>query len=363
MYQSTYQAHTKTPSSPAQATPAPGAYTVPDYARAPRRSRSGVIVSLVLLLLLVLGGVTAYALFFNKSNNKQGGTNPQNTGTSSTVTATGNSTSTPGSTSTTPANGATSEQVNLAFSYAGLNLTITSVQYATSFSDDSSLPAGGVRVAFNENNAATSNPNFLYSDVARLILPDQTSVAPANELHSISPASQTTQPNWIDFAVTAPPADLSQLTLQMGTAQENQLRIALKPGADLTKYTPKTVTPGTAFQYAGLNWTLVSATESLSVPVKQATTGNVYITVALKVFNPTGSAYSAFASQYARLQAGGTSNAPTGETNFPVTVDSQATISGTMIFLAPQGSTSFTLVMLGSSNPPVKQVTVPFTIQ
>jgi hypothetical protein len=377
LYQSTYQAPTKTPSSPSQATQAPGAYTVPDYARAPRRSRLGLIVSLVLLLVLVLGGVAAYALFFNKSNNTQGGTNPQHTATtsanSSTVTATtgtGNSASTPGSSSTTPTttasttpNGATTEQVNLAFAYSGINLTITSVQYASSFPDDSSLSAGGVRIAFNENNAATSNPNFLYSDVARLILPDHSSVAPTNELHGISPASQITEPNWLDFAVTSQPADLSQLTLQMGTAQENQMQISLKPGADLAKYQPKTVTPGTSFQYAGLNWTLVSATESLSVPVRQATTGNVFITVALKVFNPTGNAYSALASDYVRLQAGGTSNAPTSETNFPITVDSQATISGTMIFLAPQGTTSFTLVMLGSSNPPVKQVTAPFTIQ
>ncbi len=370
LYQSIYQAPTKTPS---QATQAPGAFTVPDYARAPRRSRTGLIVSLVLLLVLVLGGVAAYALFFNKSTNNKGGTNPQNTTTtstnSSTVTATtgtGNSTSTPGSGSTTPtttANGATTEQVNLAFAYSGIGLTITSVQYAASFPDDNSLSAGGVRIAFNENNAATSNPDFLYSDVARLILSDQTSVAPANELHGISPDSQITRANWLDFAVTAQPADLSQLILQMGTAQENQLQIALKPGADLTKYSPKTVTPGTSFQYSGLNWTLVSATESLSVPVKQASSGNVYITVALKVFNPTGNAYTAFASQYARLQAGGTSNAPTNETNFPITVDSQATISGTMIFLAPQGTTSFTLVMLGSANPPVNQVTVPFTIQ
>lgn len=368
----TYQASAKTPSYPSQATPASGMVPVPDYARAPRRSRRGLIVSLVLLLVLVLGGVAAYALFFNKSNNNQGGTNPQNTATtganSSTVTATtgtGNSTSTPGSSSTTSttANGATTEQLNLAFAYAGLNLTITSVQYAASFPDDTSLPAGGVRIAFNENNAATSNPDFLYSEVARLILPDQSSVAPASESHGISPDSQITRTNWLDFAVTSQPADLSQLTLQLGTAQENQLRIALKPGADLAKYQPKTVTPGSPFQYAGLNWTLVSATESLSVPVKQATAGNVYITVALKVFNPTGNAYSALASEYARLQAGGTSNAPTSETNFPITVDSQATVSGTMIFLAPQGTTSFSLVMLGSSNPPVKQVTVTFSIQ
>jgi len=377
MYQSPYQASAKTPSLPAQATPAPGIVQVPDYARAPRRSRTGLVVSLILLLMLVLGGVAAYALFFNKSNNnRQGNTSTQNTpGTngntpgSNGTAATGTGNSTPGSGNTTPtvtvsttANGATTEQVNLAFTYAGLNLTITSVQYAASFPDDSST-TGGVRVAFTENNATNSNPSFLYDQIARLILPDHSSVAPTNELHDISPDSQTSRSNWLDFPVSSQPSDLSQLVFQMGTAQENQMQIPFKQGADLSKYQPKTVKPGSSFQYAGLNWTLVSATESLSVPVRQAPTGNVFITVALKVFNPTGNAYSALASDYARLQAGGTSNAPTSETNFPITVDAQATISGTIIFLVPQGTTSYTLVMLGSSSPPAQQVTVPFTIQ
>ncbi len=374
LYQAPYRSPAKTP--PPQAAPAPGAFTVPDYARAPRRSRAGLVVSLVLLLVLVLGGVAAYALFFNKSNNnKQSGTNSQNTVTSSantpgsngTATTGTSSTSTPGSsdTATTTANGATTEQLNLAFTYAGVNYTVTSVQYASSFSDDSSLTGGGVRVALNENNMATSNPNFLYSDVARLILQDNSSVAPTNELHGISPASQTKDGNWLDFQMTSQPADLSQLTLQMGTAQENQMQIPLKAGTDLSKYQPKTVTLNTNFTYAGLNWTLVSATESLSVPVVQASTGNVYITVALKVFDPTANTYEALASDYARMQTGGATNAPANETNFPISVASQASISGTMIFLMPQGNTSYTLMMLAmpSASPPVQAVSVPFTIQ
>src|SRR5579859_225559 len=328
--------------------------------------------------MLVLGGVAVYALFFHtSSNNNKGNTSTQNTPATSgntpasNVTATtGTGSSTPGSGGTTPTattsttgNGATSEQVNLAFTYASINITITNVQYATSFSDDTNTP-GGVRVAFTENNPASNNPDFLYNDAARLILPDHTSLAPTGELHDVSADALTTRQNWLDFSVTAQPASLAQLVLQMGTAQENQMQIPLSPGADLGKYQPKTVTPGTPFQYAGLNWTLVSATESLSIPVRQATPGNVFITVALKVFNPTGNAYSALASEYARLQAGGTSNAPTSETNFPITVDAQATITGTMIFLVPQGTTSFTLVMLGTTtSPPVQQVTVQFAIQ
>jgi hypothetical protein len=375
-YQSLYQTPAKTP--PAQPTPAPGTYSVPDYARAPRRSRLGLIVGLVLLLMLVLGSLAAYALFFNKPNNKQGGTNPQHTATtgvntpgSSNVTATtGTGNSTPGSGNTTPttvasttANGATTEQVNLAFTYASIGITVTTVQYAASFPDDSSMSGGGVRVAFTENNATNGNPNFLYSDVTRLILPDHSSVAPTGESHPISPNAQTQDTNWLDFPVSSQPADLGQLVLQMGNATENQMQISLSPGADLSKYQPKTVTPGTKFQYAGLDWTLKSATESLSVAGRQATTGNVYITVTLGIINPQQIDYSAYYGDYARLSVAGTTNAPTGDSNFPTSVASQATATGTLVFLVPQGSTTYTLVLLATSNPPAQQTTVSFTIQ
>jgi hypothetical protein len=322
--------------------------------------------------MLVLGGVAAYALFFHKSNNNnQGNTSTQNTPASNVTVTTGTGNSTPGSGGTTPTittsttgNGTTSEQVNLAFAYASINITITNVQYATSFSDDNSTP-GGVRVAFTENNPTSNNPNFLYSDVARLILPDKSSIPPSGESQPISADSQTTRSNWLDFPVTTQPASLAQLVLQMGTAQESQMQIPLAPGADLSKYQSKTVTPGTKFQYAGLNWTLTNATESLSAADKQATTGSVYITVTLSAFNPQANDYSAYYGDFIRLIAGGTTTAPTGDSNFPIPVASQATATGTFIFLVPQGNTAYTLEMLGTTttSPPVQQVTVQFTIQ
>ena len=375
-YQTPYQALDRTP--PAQPTPAPDTYSVPDYARAPRRSRLGTIVSLVILLMLVLGGVAAYALFFHKSNNNnQGNTSTQNTPAangntpaSNVTTTTGTGNSTPGSSGTTPTtitsttgNGATSEQVNLAFTYASINITITNVQYATSFSDDNNTP-GGVRVAFTENNPTKNNPDFFYSDAARLILPDHTSIAPTGESQGISADPQTTRQNWLDFPVISQPTNLAQLILQMGTAQDNQVQIPLAPGADLSKYQPKTVTPGTKFQYAGLNWTLTNATESLSAADKQASTGNVYVTVTLSAFNPQANDYSAYYGDYIRLSVGAATTAPTSDSTFPISVASQSSATGSLIFLVPQGSTAYTLDMLGTTtSPSVQQVTVQFTIQ
>ena len=373
-----YQTPDRTP--PAQPTPAPGTYSVPDYARPQHRSRLGLFVSLILLLVLVSGGVAAYALFFHKSNNNtpgnQGNTSGQNTPAtngntpgSNVTPTTGTGNSTPGSGGTTPTsipsttgNGSTSEQVNLAFTYASINITITNVQYATSFTDDNNTP-GGVRVAFTENNPTNNNPDAFYSVAARLILPDQTSISPTGELHDISTAPATTRTNWLDFPVTSQPADLTKLILQMGVATENQMQIPLAPGADLSKYQPKTATPGTPFQYAGLNWTLKSATESLSAADHQATTGNEYITVTLGIVNPTTSDYSAFYGDIARLTAGATTAAPTSDSTFPIPVASQASGTATLIFLVPQGNAAYTLVMLASTSPPAQQVTVPFTIQ
>lgn len=380
LYQPSYQAPEQVSSPAQQPTPAPGTYVVPDYARAPRRSRAGLIVSLVLLLVLVLGGVAAYALFFHKSNgNNQGNQGSPSTHNNTPVTngntpvstvtpTTGTSdTSTPGSGSTTPttsASGATTEQVNLAFTYAGIDITVTTVQYAQSYPDDTGITSGGVRVSLNEKNATSANPGYYYPDLARLILADGSAIAPSQTLHSSNPQAQTTATNWLDFPVTSQPADLSQLTLQLGTAQQNQMQIPLKAGADLSKYQPKTVTPGTKFQYAGLNWTLKSATESLSIAGNQATSGNVYVTVTLAVFNPTANDYSGYYADIARLSTGSATSSPTGASTFPTSVPSQTNATGTIVFLVPQGNTAYTLVMLAvQSSPPIQQTTVPFTIQ
>src|SRR5258708_14005404 len=125
----------------------------------------------------------------------------------------------------------------------------------------------------NENNPTTSNAGFLYSDVARLLLPDGTTANFENSQNPIGPGASTRRTNWIDFSVPASNLDLSKLVLRMGTANESQMDIPLMAGADLSKYQPKTITPNTTFQYAGLNWTFTTVTQSLSAGSKQAATG------------------------------------------------------------------------------------------
>jgi len=357
------------PAPPYYPPPAPGYTNVPSYARAPKRSRGCLIASVVLLLVLVLGGVGAFLALRSLGT---GGGNQSGNSANGQQTTPGASGNTPVSSGSTPASGGSpsssgpvTEQLNLMFTYASIEMTINSVQEANSFPDDNSATQGVVRINLNEKNPTQHSGGFLYSEVARLVLPDGTTATVDNALHSIGPDSSTNRTNWMDFAVSSSNLDLSKLVLRMGKVTENQMDIPLIPNADLSKYQPKTVTPNTTFQYAGLNWTITSATESLSANNQQATAGNVYITVTLKVDNPTSSDFNGYWGDYIRLKSGNTTSAPTTDTTLPLNFAAGSTGStGNVFFVMPQGSTSFTLVMLARpSSPPINAASTTFQIQ
>jgi hypothetical protein len=354
--------------SPASVPPAPtpGAYDVPSYARAPRRSRGCLVVSVVLLLVLAAGAAGIYFGFIR--NHSGASNNNTNTSTSHQGTQTTGNTPTPGNTPTTSGTGGTGSQasvpLNLAFTYATINYTITSVQYAQSYPDDTSITAGGVRVAFTESNPTSVSVVFAYSDVARLIMPDGSSVAPASTKNSSPPApSSSGISNWIDFPVTTQPADLTALKLQMGTASENQMLIPLKPGADLSQYQPATASPNVTFTYAGIQWTINKAVITYSAEGKQATTGNIYVTLSLTAVNNSGQDFIDNAFSYMRLKAGGVVNPPPDDGTFPDTIAPSSTASGDVTFLMPQGNTSYTLEMLAQQgNPPIQAASQNFQV-
>ena len=271
---------------------------------------------------------------------------------------------TPGSNGNTPnTGGPTTVPLNLKFTYSSVDITLVSVQQASSFPDDTSAPQGGIRVATMESNSTTNNVRYAYSDIIRLVMPDGSIIAPSNEKYYEGPAAGVSQDNWIDFPVTSQNIDLSKLILRYGSATENQMDIPLASNADLSKYQPRTVTPNSTFQYAGMNWTLVSATESLSANGQQASTGMVYVTVTLKAVNSSANNFSAYPGDYMRLQSGD-SKSPPSDFTFPTSVASQSNGTGTVTFAIPQGGTSFTLLMLAQqSSPPINAASVTFQIQ
>jgi hypothetical protein len=336
-----------------QEAPASPYYTpfapVPAYAQAPKRSRGCLVASIVLLLVLVLGSVGAFFVVRHNTAGQQS----TSSGSSNTPTSSGNtptSVTTPGSNGNSPTtSGPVTVPLNLKFTYSSVDITLVSVQQASSFPDDSSTSQGGVRVATKESNSTTNNVSYSYGDIVRLVMPDGSIIAPSNEKSFEAPAAGVSQDNWIDFAVTSQNIDLSKLILRYGSATESQMNIPLTSNADLSKYQPKTVTPNSTFQYAGMNWTLVSATESLSANGQQATTGMVYVTVTLKAVNSSANNFSGYPGDYMRLQSGDSKSPPSNFT-FPTSVASQSTGTGVVSFLIPQGGTSFTLLMLAQSS-------------
>ena len=336
-----------------QEAPASPYYTpfapVPAYAQAPKRSRGCLVASIVLLLVLVLGSVGAFFVVRHNTAGQQS----TSSGSSNTPTSSGNtptSVTTPGSNGNSPTtSGPVTVPLNLKFTYSSVDITLVSVQQASSFPDDSSTSQGGVRVATKESNSTTNNVSYSYGDIVRLVMPDGSIIAPSNEKSFEAPAAGVSQDNWIDFAVTSQNIDLSKLILRYGSATESQMNIPLTSNADLSKYQPKTVTPNSTFQYAGMNWTLGSATESLSANGQQATTGMVYVTVTLKAVNSSANNFSGYPGDYMRLQSGDSKSPPSNFT-FPTSVASQSTGTGVVSFLIPQGGTSFTLLMLAQSS-------------
>jgi hypothetical protein len=352
------------PAAPYHIPPSPGSKTVPDYAQAPKRSRGCLVVSIVLLISLVLGGLGAFYAFKSRftSSSTQG---QQNTPSSNSTTVSNSGITPSNGVTTTPSTGVpVTIPLNLKFTYSSVNITLVSVQQANSFADDSSISQGGIRVSMHESNPTAKGTHYVYSDVVRLILPEGTAITPNDEQYSSGPDSSVSRGNWLDFVMTNQTIDLNKLILRFGTPIQQQIDIPLTPGADLSKYQPVTVMPNVLFQYAGMNWTLTSAIESWSANAQQAATGQVFVTVMLKVDNPTSSEFNAYWGDYIRLKSGNTTTTPTTDTTLSLHFAAGSTgATGYMFFVMPAGRTSYTLLLLDTPSTPFSQATATFQFQ
>ncbi len=318
----------------------------------PRRQSSGCCGCLVLLvILLVVLGLPGYFAFRSRIPALQNTINSISSG------------NTGGPLATQPP--ITTVQINETVPYSGVEFTVVDAQQSKAFLDDNSTGTNGMlRLNIKESNTTSSGANYVYGDAARLILPDKSTVAPANEKQFSGPDAGTTRTNWLDFQV--PTSDqISQLTLQLGTDTQAQEDIPLTGNANLSQYQPKTAHPNITTQYAGLNWTVTSVEVALSLNGRQADKGTRYVTMTFKVDNPTAHDFSAYWGDYFRLQSGGTTSAPDGSTNFPIGFPAGSSgTTGNVTFVMPQGSTAYTLILLGkpSAYPPISQSTTNFQV-
>lgn len=316
-----------------------------------RRQSSGCCGCLVaLVILLAIFGTPAYFYYRANPNFLNQIKNAAN-----------NDTNSGGVPTTQPPITATAS-INQSVTYAGVNISIASVQQSTAFIDDDQSAANGmVRVNIKEANNG-GNAGYAYSEVAHLVLPDQSSVALTNAQQISAPANGIIRPNWLDFAV--PTSDkIVQLTLVLGTAQEAQVIIPLTGKADLKAYQAVTSSPNTSTQYAGLTWTVTSATASLSFNGQQAQKGMLFVTVTMKVDNPTTTDFNAYWGDYIRLKAGDTTASPTTDTTLPLSfAPGTSGSTGNVIFIVPQGSSGYTLMFLNTPGTNFTAASVNFQI-
>ena len=240
----------------------------------------------------------------------------------------------------------TTTAINSSVPYAGVAVTILNVQQSQSFINDPNTSTNGmVRLNLRERNLTDVKVVWSYATVARLIVPDTSIVSPTYVNSVVSVAPGTSQTSVVDFAVSSNDS-VNQLTFVLGATNEAQMVIPLKRNANLSKYQPVTINLNGQMQYFGLNWTLTSATSSLSIQGQQTAKGTRYITLILKVDNTlsqvaiTGSPY-----EYMRLQYGNHTALPKHST-IPVAFKVGAVgVTGTVSFQVPLSKTSFTLVL------------------
>ena len=241
----------------------------------------------------------------------------------------------------------TTTTIDTSVPYAGVDITILNVQQSQSFINDPNSDTNGmVRLNLQERNSTDVKVVWNYATIARLVMPDKSLVSPTyvNSVVKVAPGSS--QKSVVDFAVPMN-TSVHQLTLVLGAANEAQMLIPLVRNVDVSKYQPKTTDVNGQMLYFGLNWTLTSATSSLSIQGQQSAKGMRYITLLLKVDNTlsqiaiTGSPY-----EYMRLQYGNNSALPEHAT-IPVAFQVGAVgVAGTVSFQVPQQTSSFTLFLM-----------------
>jgi hypothetical protein len=306
----------------------------------------GCGAGLLIVLALAICGALGYGAYFLTGKVTTSPTNTANsTYKNGNTTSTSSTTSNSDTTTPAPTTGAKTIPLNLAVKYATIMYTIVDIKQGSSFEGDSST-APMIRVDLKETNPTSHNVIVGYSDIVRLILPDQSAVVPNDYKQLSPPANGASQDNWLDFPVPATTA-IDKLSLRFGTPQEAQMDVPLTPGANLAKFQDVTVKPNTNTTYAGLKWTLTSATFGWSAASKQAETGKRYVTINVSIDNPTVDSKNGYWGDYLRLKAGNLTSSPETDSTVPLSFAAYSTgATGSASFLVPQDSTSFTMILL-----------------
>jgi hypothetical protein len=237
--------------------------------------------------------------------------------------------------------------------YAGLDFTVTSVQYASTFADDDIHSSQGiVRLNMIAANKSPDQINVIYYDIARLLVSQGNPIAPTNVNLSVDPASNTSASGWIDFPVSSA-LPLSSLKLQLGSTAlgETLVTIPFSGAFDASRYSDRTSQQGQALNYYFhgqlLIYHLVLVDIGYSYQGVQAKAGQQYYSFNFRVDNTNGFSVSpGFGFDYLRLVLGGSVRPPAINT-LPYTFNANThATAGRVVFIAPAGLKTLTIDFL-----------------
>lgn len=247
----------------------------------------------------------------------------------------------------------TTFNVHRTATYAGLNFTVTSVQYADNFADDNIHASQGiVRLNMIAANKSPDHINVIYYDIARLLPPKGSPIAPTNVNLSVDPASNTSASGWIDFPISSA-IPLSSLKLQLGSASlgETLVTIPFSGPFDPGRYSDRTSQQGQTLYYSfhgqQLLYHLITVDIRYSYQGVQVKAGEQYYSFNFRVDNPN-SFYVApgYGFDYIRLVLNGPNRPPVINT-LPYSFNGRAQgVGGRVVFVAPAGLTTLTLDFL-----------------
>ncbi len=247
----------------------------------------------------------------------------------------------------------TTFNVHRSATYAGLNFTVTSVQYASTFADDDIHSSQDlVRLNMIAANTSPDHINVIYYDIARLLVPKGSPIAPTNVNLSVDPASHTSSSGWIDFPVSSA-LPLSSLKLQLGSTAlgETLVTIPFSGAFDASRYSDRTSQQGQSLNYSFhgqlLIYHLVSVDIRYSYQGVQAKAGQQYYSFNFRVDNTNDFSVSpGFGFDYLRLVLDGSVRPPVINT-LPYTFNANTSgTAGRVVFVAPAGLKTLTLDFL-----------------
>ncbi|GAC1400644.1 MAG: hypothetical protein NVS4B12_10550 [Ktedonobacteraceae bacterium] len=242
-------------------------------------------------------------------------------------------------------------------SYAGMDVTVVTAQYAESFPDDDiHLGQATVRLNLQVVNHTSDAINIVYYDIARLIGPNMQPLIPTNTQLSVGPKPGMRENGWLDFSLPNQHTQLNTLTLQLGSVPLNEtlVKIPFTGAFPSTQYIDQSFPQTTAIAYTffghALTYHLTSIERRFAYQGVQCKAEQQFYVLNFKVDNAeSGDISPGYGFDYVRLVFPGNEYAPV-DTSLPNTFKAKAKgVSGHVVFSAPAGIKKLTIGFLSQN--------------